>query len=155
MLTYRLASPADAPQLARLRWLHEWEQDSNQPMAEAQFLPLCGAFLAKALEEKSYFCFLAEEEGKIISNVWVCRVPKIPSPREAQGQIGYVTNVHTLRQYRSRGIGSALMERVKAFAKENGYELLFVWPSGRAVPFYERQGFCAENEMMECPLACE
>ena len=81
-------------------------------------------------------------------------MPKIPSPREAQGQIGYVTNVHTLRQYRSRGIGGALMERVKAFAKENGYELLFVWPSGRAVPFYERQGFCAENEIMECPLAC-
>ena len=46
-------------------------------------------------------------------------------------------------------------ERVKAFAKENGYELLFVWPSGRAVPFYERQGFRAENEMMECPRACE
>ena len=55
MLTYRLASPADAPQLARLRWLHEWEQDSNQPMAEARFLPLCEAFLAKALAEKSYF----------------------------------------------------------------------------------------------------
>jgi hypothetical protein len=41
---------------------------------------------------------------------------------------------------------------VQAWARRNGFELLFVWPSQRSIPFYQRLGFEGENDVMECDL---
>jgi N-acetylglutamate synthase-like GNAT family acetyltransferase len=65
------------------------------------------------------------------------------------GEIGYITNVHPKEEYRNKGIGTELLERVIGWAKENKIELLFLWPSKRSIHFYERQGFSMKNEIME------
>ena len=44
------------------------------------------------------------------------------------------------------------MKRVKEWAKEQDLELLIVWPSDRAVTFYERSGFTPENDIMQLVL---
>ena len=41
------------------------------------------------------------------------------------------------------------MDRVKAWATEKDLEILIVWPSSKAVKFYERKGFKNDNEIME------
>lgn len=43
-------------------------------------------------------------------------------------------------------MGSALLDRVKAWAAERDLELLIVSPSERSVPFYARAGFGPDNE---------
>jgi hypothetical protein len=44
------------------------------------------------------------------------------------------------------------MRRAKQWARDEDLELLIVYPSEGAVTFYERAGFCAENDVMELTL---
>jgi hypothetical protein len=44
------------------------------------------------------------------------------------------------------------MTRVKRWARDEDLELLIVYPSEEAVTFYERMGFCADNDVMELRL---
>ncbi|MEW8995905.1 GNAT family N-acetyltransferase [Clostridium sp.] len=41
-------------------------------------------------------------------------------------EIGYVTNVHIIEEYRNKGIGTELLKKVKQWAIENKIELLFL-----------------------------
>ena len=41
------------------------------------------------------------------------------------------------------------MAHVQAWSKAQGLEMLLLWPSPRAIPFYERLGFEFLNESME------
>ena len=60
-----------------------------------------------------------------------------------------MSTVRTIPEYRNKGIGSELMERVKSWSIEQKLEELFVCPSERSTSFYERAGFKGENEVME------
>jgi GNAT superfamily N-acetyltransferase len=60
-----------------------------------------------------------------------------------------VTNVYTRPPYRGQGIGTELLERVKAWARGEDLQVLIVWPGEESVAFYERAGFSAENEVLE------
>lgn len=150
MICYRIADTTDIEQLSELRWLHELEYHDLSSYRKDEFTEKCASFLKANFENETYVCWVAEESGKIISNIFVGVFHKIPRPEELTGRIGYVTNVHTLEAYRNKGIGGKLMENVKLWAVNRGIELLFVWPSERTVPFYERHGFKNENEIMEC-----
>ena len=61
---------------------------------------------------------------------------------------GYVTNVYTRPAYRNQGIGTQLMSNVTAWAKQQNFENLIVWPSERSVPFYGRAGFVEDVEAL-------
>jgi hypothetical protein len=39
--------------------------------------------------------------------------------------------------------------------RDRELDVLFVWPSEQAVPFYERAGFRADNEILECQIRPE
>ncbi len=45
-----------------------------------------------------------------------------------------------------------LLSKVIEWAKAEDLELLIVYPSERAISFYERAGFTAENDVMELTL---
>ena len=84
--------------------------------------------------------------------VFVHKIDLVPRPCKIQDQFGYLTNNYTKPAYRSQGIGSALMNRVVEWAKDEDFELLIVYPSDEAVTFYERVGFKLENDVMELRL---
>ena len=84
-----------------------------------------------------------------MSHIFVRRVTKVPKPNRLHDEIGYVTNVYTRPAYRGQGIGSVLLERMVQWAKDRELDVLFVWPSEQATPFYERAGFSADNEILE------
>ncbi|OGK58937.1 hypothetical protein A3H84_04410 [Candidatus Roizmanbacteria bacterium RIFCSPLOWO2_02_FULL_40_13] len=55
-----------------------------------------------------------------------------------------VENMGVIPEYRSKGIGAMLMENAKKWAKENGYQKLFVnsyFKNQKAIDFYKRNGF--------------
>ena len=47
-----------------------------------------------------------------------------------------------LPEVRNAGVGQRLLTAIKDWASSENLELLVVWPSERAYPFYERAGFC-------------
>jgi GNAT superfamily N-acetyltransferase len=101
------------------------------------------------MAEGAWTYWIAATEGQIVSHIFVCRIDKVPKPNRLQDADGYVTNVYTRPACRGNGIGSALMQRVKAWAQEQELGALFVWPSAASIPFYERAGFAGQSEVME------
>jgi GNAT superfamily N-acetyltransferase len=68
-------------------------------------------------------------------------VRKIPSPGNLHGRCGYLANSYARPEVRNAGVGSQLLAAIKSWAIGESLELLVVWPSERAYPFYERAGF--------------
>jgi len=151
-MKYRLAKEEDLNSLAEMRWLHEFEEDNCSNMGKKQFITEFKEFLKKGLEWGNWVYWVAEDSDGIVANIYINKIRKVPKPQKLFAEIGYVTNVHTKEKWRNRGIGTQLLKEVVTWSKENGIELLFVWPSERAVGYYEREGFKEKNEIMELLL---
>ena len=152
-MQYRIATERDFPQLAQLRWEFRQEDGSEQAVvSQDEFIQACIGFLKRGLENGYHTYWVAEEAGEIIAHIFVHKIDLVPRPCKIQDQFGYLTNNYTKPAYRNQGIGSALMNRVVAWAKDQDFELLIVYPSDEAVTFYERVGFKLENDVMELRL---
>ncbi|WP_372631490.1 GNAT family N-acetyltransferase [Cohnella sp.] len=64
----------------------------------------------------------------------------------------YMTNVYTDPEYRSRGIGSRLLQAIREWAAASKYEFIIVWPSEEGKEFYSRNGYTLCNDPMELHL---
>lgn len=148
----RLAGRDDADELARLRWDFSPDEIAASGQTFESFREGFSIWLSTALERGNWAIWVVEAEGRIVSNMYVNTVYKVPRPGQFHGKWGYVTNVYTEPAYRGRGLGAALMRRMTDWARQDGMELLLVWPSEEAVPFYERAGFVRCPEAMELKL---
>ena len=155
MIQYRFALPQDDVQLAEMKWQHALEdsrvyhEPEPDPVGHDRFVQQFCSFLRR---EQAWQILVAEEEGRILSALFLYFVPKCPGPNSSSDCIAYLTNVFTLPAFRSRGIGAALLEQAKAHARSRRCELLFVWPSPRSMDWYCRNGFTPENDLLQCDL---
>lgn len=150
-MKYRIANERDFPELANMRWDFKMEgRDKEIPCCnKEEFLKECIDFFKQGFKEKTWTHWIATNGESIISNVSVFHIRKVPKPNRYIDEYGYVTNVYTKPGYRGQGIGSELMDYIKNWAIEKDFEILIVWPSSKAVKFYERKGFNNENDVME------
>ena len=153
--TIRPATAADAPELARLRWDASAEDTAIHPETFPRFLATFREFWLAAMESGRWSVWVAEQDGRLIGNVWVERVGKVPRPWASSSEYGYVTNVYVEPEWRSRGMGGTLVEEAVRQAREQGLEFLIVWPSEASIPFYERAGFRRSPDAMEFHLDAE
>lgn len=151
-MTFRKTTQHDYCALADMRWIHLEDDGEDLSAYNKQTFVTEFCDYLKCQMDTNFYCYVAENEGQIIGNVYLGLLSKVPKPNCIKAKIGYITNVHVLEKYRNCGIGSELMKYVKEQAKELSCELLYVWPSERAVPYYERLGFKADNEILECQL---
>lgn len=91
ILHCRPADEHDFAALAELRWAHEAEEGGLRGADKDGFMTAFLAFLARNLKNGSYMFWVAEEKGRIVANISVGIVPKVPRPMEMNGKIGYVT----------------------------------------------------------------
>lgn len=141
MPNYRIAKKADASQLASLRWALRTE-DGVEPdsTSRAKFFEAFAAWM-DATSEQDLVHWVAEHEDQLIGVISLRTIPMMPSPEALYDRFGYVTNSYVLPEHRNKGIGTALLAEVKEWALRQNLELLVVWPSERAYPFYERSGY--------------
>lgn len=151
-MNFRLAKPEELKQLAQLRWDFREEGGEIPALPKNEFIDACVQFLEKGMRDESRAYWVAEENGEIISHIFVQKFDLVPRPCRIHDQCGCVTNNYTRPGYRGQGIGSTLMQHVKQWAKEQDLELLITWPSDEAIRFYERAGFNSKNEIMELKL---
>lgn len=149
----RLAEEKDFLQLAEMKWIHCAEDDitygeTNVVGTDKQaFIKDYITFLKN---DSTYTVFVMEQDGTIISAMYVAIIEKVPKPKVSKSYIAYLTNVHTLMEYRNMGYGTKLLSYIKDYLKEKGCELIFVWPSDNSVNWYLRNEFKSENDIMEC-----
>ncbi len=144
-VTIREATTQDGPALARLRWEFS---DGSEPFET--FAERFAAFWRDT--QQLWTVWVAERDGRIVSNMWVYRVPRVPRPGQTADRWGYLTNVYTDPDVRSEGIGAAVLERVVAWAHEQKLEAIYVGPSDESVAFYERAGFSWSTTWMEIEI---
>ncbi len=151
----RFAEEKDYLQLAEMKWQHGAEDDIDygehnlEGVDKQNFI---NNFVAFLYTHKEYKIFITEKNNKVISAMFVYVIPKAPSPNGKSKYIAYLTNVFTLKEYRSQGIGTEILSYIKDYLKEIKCELIFAWPSDNSVKWYSKNGFYQENEIFECLL---
>lgn len=148
----RQASHADVDQLARLRY------DFRSNLApsiedEAEFIVRCRTWMNARIGDGRWHCWVAEEAGHLIGNVWIQVVEKIPTPTDEPEEHAYLTNFFVREAARGRGIGSRILSQVLGWCAERGVHAVFLWPTARTRPMYERHGFMADGDAMQLLFA--
>ena len=146
----RPAEPADFRALADMRWRLKTE---DAPITDAAaYDAFVAAFVDWAGRDGAYVHWVAEDQGRLLGAMSVARVRKPPAPDEPDGCWGYLTNAYVYPQARNAGAGRALLAHIAGWARAEGLELLIVWPSERAYPFYERAGFASGRDPLMLEL---
>ncbi len=138
-LTIERGTPADAAEL--IDYLKTISGETDNLSFGADDFPFTvemeADYLAKQVGSTGNALFVARYEGRIVGDASLSRGPRRMSHR---GELG----VSVLRDMWGRGIGTALAERVLAFARENGLEQVFLEvrsDNARAIRLYEKFGF--------------
>ena len=137
----RIATKEDIDQLIRMRWDFTLEDDLDGTLkteAYSDFYEECYDFLWKAIQSDIWSIWVAEENGMIVSNIYIELIHKVPRPGRITHPFAYMTNVYTKPDYRGKGIGSKLISKINEWAKENKYEFIIVWPSDEGLILQEK-----------------
>ena len=147
-VAYRLANAEDAQKLSNLIWEHIEEFDQVDAALKDEYILTCQNHIKHRLD-KDLYCYIAEEDGLIVSLIYILITQKLPKLGRPNASYARLSSVRTIPKYRNKGIGSILMDYIKNFCKEKNVEELIVWPSEKSVGFYESTGFSNENKVME------
>lgn len=152
ILNIRQANKNDIDQLIRMRWDFTIEHDESGEIARLpydEFEKECRAFLRDAVNGDKWFIWVAEENERIVSHIFIELIEKVPRPGRVTRPFAYMTNVYTMKEYRNQGIGSRLLSAVNEWVREMNYEFVIVWPSDEGVNFYKKNGYVHCKEPME------
>ena len=171
VIHYRLATAADANALAQMRWDFRLEETNGVAIhSEAEFLPVCSAFIANGITSGQWAYWVAAADAsasatlasasasarlasaRLLACICICVITKIPKPNQLHDAFGYVTNVYARPECRNQGVGTQLMTHATDWARAYPLDNLLVYPSERSVPFYERAGFVHEVEALNLEL---
>jgi GNAT superfamily N-acetyltransferase len=148
-VSVRLARATDAPALARLRYAFRTEVDSTSE-DQAGFLRRCERWMADRLSGPSAWrCWVAEERDTLVGTVWLQIIEKLPNPVGEPECHGYVSSFYVVPSYRSAGLGAALLSACVGECEARGTDAIFLWPTPRSRPLYERHGFVARDDFLE------
>lgn len=150
-MIYRTATENDFPQLAEMRW--DFRQESGEEIAvveKDEFIEKCLEFLQSEVENYTYW--IAENDGKIVSHIFVHQIKLVPRPCRINDSFAYLTNTYTKPEFRGQRIGAKLLQNVINWGKSEDFELLLVYPSEESVNFYGRLGFENDREVLKLVL---
>ena len=99
--------------------------------------------------------FVAEDDGEVIgfAHVVLIKAKKVPCLKPETSL--YLQDLVVTAEYRSRGIGTILLNEAKKYGKDNGADFFRtqVFPQNTdGMRFYERNGFSTKMITIECPF---
>ena len=151
----RLATPADAPVLARHRAEMFRDMGKLDDDHYERLLTAAERDIRAWLESGDYVSWVANPKGRpeeIVAGAGI-QIRKLlprPIPGGAGMRLGpeaIVLNVFTERTWRRRGIGAELMTHAIEWARKHGMARLVLHASDDGRRLYERLGFEPTNEM--------
>lgn len=141
-IDYRIAAANELTQLADLRWrLHVDDKPMDDQRAYERFVTEFLDVHEAEWKSNEVTHWVAADGERIVAVMSVVIVRKLPRPGNLHGRWGYIANSYALPEVRNAGVGNELLETIKSWAIGESLELLVVWPSEGAYPFYERAGY--------------
>ena len=98
--------------------------------------------------DSAWTVFVAERDGRIVGNIWVQIVEKIPNPGPESETHAYVSNFFVVPRERNTGAGTRLLNAVLEHCRACSVDTVFLWPSERSRPLYHRNGFEPPADML-------
>jgi GNAT superfamily N-acetyltransferase len=141
MIEIRAASPGDAVALAELRWEFRAPRAEQTETHEA-FATRCGAWMRGELASDRWRAWVAADGDRIVGQIWLYLLPKIPNPTAEPEHNAYISNLYVTPGARG-GIGSRLLNAAIESAKSAHVDYVVLWPTERSRSLYMREGFTA------------
>jgi GNAT superfamily N-acetyltransferase len=144
----RRATTDDVSPLAMLRY--EFRSRRKTPIeSAAEFVPRCAEWMrSRVADESRWRVWVLMDRGTIVGNIWLQIVEKLPNPNVERERHGYVTNFFVRPEYRNTGAGSRLLDALLGECRGLEIDSVFLWPSDRSRPLYERHGFVTPTAML-------
>jgi GNAT superfamily N-acetyltransferase len=149
MIDIRRAQPSDATALAELRW--EFRAGRGDPPVESHdaFVARCAAWMRRELGAgAAWRAWLGEDDGRIVGQVWLHTINKVPNPIAERERHAYLSNLYVTPVARG-GVGTRLLEAALAQAAADGVDSVVLWPSARSRSLYLRHGFTPNGAVLE------
>jgi GNAT superfamily N-acetyltransferase len=147
-ITTRRACPEDAATLARMRYTFRAAQDAPIEPIDV-FVERCERWMADRLREGRWHGWVAEQDRRIIGNLWLHLIEKIPNPVDEPETHAYISNLYVEEALRGRGVGATLLETAIDFCRERKVDKVILWPTARSRSLYSRHGFVEPQGLLE------
>ncbi|GAB3519148.1 GNAT family N-acetyltransferase [Emticicia fontis] len=154
-ITYRKATLADIPELARLRveFLKEVQNPETYLVNETQLNEILQEFFQQHIENDEIVAWIALADGEVVSTSGLCFSTIMPGFTLLDGRVAYIMNIYTLPDWRKKGIGRQVFHHILEAAKERNYKRVILHATEDGRPIYEKFGFKATNDEMELRIA--
>ena len=148
-MVIRFATLVDAPDLARLRYLFR-SSLSEVCEEEAEFVQRCSQWMQERLQEGNVWkCWVAQQNDKLMGNLWMQMIEKIPNPVTEPESHAYITNFYIREEARGQGLGAKLLAAALDWAQAQDVHALILWPTARSRSLYLRHGFAVRDDLLE------
>lgn len=141
-ISIRKVEAHDIPQMTAARIDYLTEMQGERPGQYVQELQEnLQQFFKITMQEGSFFAFLAEYDGKVVSYGGMI-LKKIPGDFNQSSYLeGDILNMYTLPSYRRKGISSLILEALLLEAKKRGISKVALHCSKDGEPLYRKYGF--------------
>jgi GNAT superfamily N-acetyltransferase len=147
-IVVRRAHFADLPHILRHRRAMFHDMGRGTDAGLDAMLVTTESFLRTAMTAGTYQGWLAETaDGRVVGGAGIAIVPWPGAPEDPSPRRGWVQNVYTDPEYRSRGIGRLVMDAVVEWCRAEGFQSIALHASTFGRPLYESMGFRPTNEM--------
>lgn len=138
-ITIEKTTPADAAAL--IEYLKQVGAETDNLTFGAEGLPFTveaeAEYIAQLEHSRNSIMLVAKEDGRIVGNASLDRLPRRMSHR---GDFA----ITVVKTHWNRGIGGRLLEKILAFARENSFEIIDLQVRSdnlAAIHLYEKFGF--------------
>jgi len=125
-----------------------WDMGRRDEFALDMMERAATEYFSQALPRHSYRGFLAvDSSGKVVGGGGIVISPWPGVLGQLQPKRAMILNLYVEREYRRQGVAKALMKRMIAWCRENGFCSVALHASEDGRALYERLGFKPTNEM--------
>jgi ribosomal protein S18 acetylase RimI-like enzyme len=153
-MSFRVAVKADIPELVRLRInflkeaTHGKIKVGDGPLAQA----LLGYFNYH-IDSDDFVNWLAVEEGKILATGGICFQEYPPNYESLPSRRAYIMNIYTLPEFRRRGLGASIFEKLIKEASKRNITLISLHATDQGQELYTKFGFQHKASEMTLSLS--
>jgi ribosomal protein S18 acetylase RimI-like enzyme len=153
MLIYREAIEKDIDVLAdfRLKMFRDMGRLQDEDQA-GELLQASKTYFRSVFGTDQLLALIAEVEGVAVAAGIIAISHVAPKPGNLSGMEAYIYNLYTLPQWRNKGIGSELFDRLLTIAKKRGVEYCWLLATEDGRSIYLRRGFVPLTAAMKKTL---
>jgi GNAT superfamily N-acetyltransferase len=146
----RLARLGECSALAEMRYRFRSETEPAME-TKSRFVRRCTSWMRKRFRSGSYpwRCWVAEDDERLLGNVCVQLVEKIPNPVNEPELHAYLTNFYVVPEMRDHGLGKRLLNKALSWCRTREIDAVILWATLASRSLYRRCGLVEPSDIFE------